>query len=90
MKPVKFRIVSENEVEATIFTDGSHGDHDDYYAVVSITGLMEDRKIYGIDPVQSFYLGVHLIERLTQDKRIGEDGEEPMPGTTWRIEVVED
>ena len=88
MKPVKLRIVSDDGVEATICCDRSQGAHD-CHAYVSIAGHLEDKEIYGVDPVQAFYLGMHLIERLTQDKRIGKDGDDPMPRTTWRIEVVE-
>jgi len=88
MKPVKLRIVSGAGVEATIRCDGSRGVHD-YRANVSIAGQLEDKEVYGVDPVQAFQLGLFLIERLTQDKRIGQDGEDPMPGTNWRVEVVE-
>ncbi len=57
--------------------------------MVSIAGPIEARKTHGIDPVQAVCGGLHLIERLTEDKRIGKEGDAPMPGTTWRIEAVE-
>ncbi len=90
MKPIKLQIVSGETVEATISSDGSQSGEDDYYAVVSIKGHIEEKKIYGIDPIQSFSLALRLIEQLTEKSRIGEDDEDPMPGATWRIEVVED
>ena len=52
---------------------------------------MKDKKIYGIDPIQSFQLGLKLIEQLTEDKRIGDDDDASVtPGASWRIEIVED
>ena len=90
MKPLKLRVLSDQGVEATISTDGSQGGVDDYYSIIAINGFLEDKKVYGIDPIQSFSLGLKLIEQLTEDKRIGVEGEDPMPGITWRIEIVED
>jgi len=87
MRPIELKIVSTNGIKATIKTDGSQGGSDDYYAIVNIEGFTGDKKIFGIDPIQSFVLGMKLIDQLTEDARIGEDGEEPMPGTTWHIEV---
>ncbi|KZY36544.1 hypothetical protein A3731_43190 [Roseovarius sp. HI0049] len=91
MKQVKLRVVSDDGVEATISTDGSQGGVEDYYAVVSVDGFIKEKKVYGIDPVQSFVLGLKLIEDLTTDKRIGDDDEASVtPGALWRIEVIED
>lgn len=91
MKPVKLRVVSEDGVEATISTDGSQGGVEDYYAIVSVDGFIKEKKVYGIDPVQSFVLGLKLIEDLTTDKRIGDDNEASVtPGASWRIEIIED
>lgn len=91
MKQVKLRVVSDDGVEATISTDGSQSGVEDYYSVVSVEGFMKDKKVYGIDPVQSFVLGLKLIEDLTTDKRIGDDDEVAItPGASWRIEVIED
>ena len=87
MKSIKLKVVSPEGIEATIQTDGSQDGADDYYAIVSIAGLTETKKVYGIDPIQSFALGMMLVEKLTTDKRIGEDGDEPMNGASWRIEV---
>lgn len=89
MKPIKLQIVSDQGVEATIVSDGSQGGANDYYAVVSVTGFIENKKIYGIDPIQSFSLGMKLIETLTEKKRIGEE-DVPMNGTSWKIEVISD
>lgn len=86
MKPIKLNVVSPEGVEATIQTDGSQDDVD-YYAIVTIEGFIERKKIYGIDPIQSFAEGMKLIERLTTDRRIGEDGDEPMNGTSWSFVV---
>lgn len=89
MKNIKLRIVSANGVEAMIPVDGSHGGFEDYYSVVSVDGLITEQKIYGIDPVQSFVLGLKLIEDLTRDKRIcGDDELAKTAGASWRIEVV--
>lgn len=91
MKQVKLRIVSDDGVEATISTDGSQSGAEDYYAIVSVDGFIKEKKVYGIDPIQSFQLGLKLIEQLTEDKRIGDDDEaSATPGASWRIEVVED
>lgn len=87
---MKLQIVSGDTVEATVSFDGSQSGQDDYYAVVSIKGHIEEKKIFGIDPIQSFSLALRLIEQLTKKSRIGEDDEEPLPGATWRIKVVED
>ena len=90
MKQVKLRVVSEEGLEATISTDGSQGGAEDYYAVVSVDGFITEKKVYGIDPIQSFQLGLQLIGQLTEDKRIGEDDEASVtPGASWRIEVIE-
>lgn len=89
MKPIKLQVVSGKGVEATISSDGSQGGEEDYYAVVSVEGFIEEKKVYGIDQIQSFSLGLKLIEQLTEAKRIGADDEEPMPGASWRIEIVE-
>lgn len=88
MKPIKLKVVSDQGVEATIFSDGSQGGVDDFYSVVSISGHLEDKKIYGVDPIQSFFLGMQLIEQLTQEKRLGNDAD-PIEGILWRLEVVE-
>ena len=90
MKPIKLRIVSDHGVEATISSDGSQGGVEDYYAVITVDGFIKDKKVYGIDPIQSFSLGLKSIEQLTEKKRIGKDDEKPMPGASWRIEVVKD
>lgn len=91
MKQIKLRVVSDDGVEATISTDGSQGGVEDYYSVVTVEGFMKDKKVYGIDPVQSFVLGLKLIEDLTTDKRIDDDdGAAITPGASWRIEVIED
>lgn len=65
MKQVKLRVVSDDGVEATISTDGSQDGVEDYYSVVSVEGFMKDKRVYGIDSVQSFVLGLKLIEDLT-------------------------
>ena len=88
MKSIKLNVVSPEGIEATIQTDGIQDGADDYYAIVTIKGFIEQKKIYGIDPIQSFSLGMKLIEELTTDKRIGEDGDEPMNGASWSIEVA--
>ena len=91
MKRVKLRVVSDDGVEATISTDGSQGGAEDYYAVVSVDGFIKNKKIYGIDPIQSFVLGLKLIEELTTDKRIIDNDDASItPGASWRIEVIED
>ncbi|WP_108815067.1 hypothetical protein [Loktanella sp. Alg231-35] len=90
MKPIKLQVVSDRGVEATISSDGSQAGVEDYYAVVSVEGFVEEKRVYGIDPIQSFSLGLGLIEQLTETMRIGADDEEPVPGASWRIEVVEE
>jgi len=88
MKPIILNVVSSDGVEATIQTDGSQDGADDYYAIVTIKDFIEQKKIYGVDPIQSFALGMKLIEELTIERRIGEDGDEPMNGASWNIEVA--
>lgn len=87
MKPIKLNIVSPRGIEATIESDGSDDDAGDYSAIITVRGHMESKKIYGVDPVQSFALGMKLIEELTEDRRIGKDGDLPMNGAFWSIEV---
>lgn len=89
MTPIKLQVVSDKGVEATISSDAGQGGEEDYDAVVSVEGFIEEKKVYGIDPIQSFSFGLKLIEQLTETKRIGADDEEPMPGASWRIETVE-
>lgn len=87
MKNLRLRVISPDGVEATIATHGGQDGAGDYFAVVSIDGVMADQKVYGIDPVQSFVLGLRLIEDLTADRRIGPaDGTGATPGASWRIE----
>lgn len=90
MQEIRLRVVSSDGIEATIHSDGCQGGEEDYYAVVSVRGFTQGKKIYGIDPIQSFTLGLKLIEQLTEATRFGEDGEEPMNGASWRIEVDTD
>ena len=71
---IALKLVSAHGIEATIVCDGSHGGQDDYYSVVSVAGQIDDRKIFGIDPLQSFSLGLSLIEKLTTDKRVSMEG----------------
>ena len=70
-------------------SEGKQGGKEDYYAVVSIHSIVEDKKAYGIDPIQSFTLGLKLIEQLTREKRIGGD-EAVVPGASWKIEAILD
>jgi hypothetical protein len=91
MKHVKLRMVSEGGVATAISTDGNQGGAEEYHAVVSADGFMRDRKVFDIDLLQSFVPGFKLVEDLTPDKRLGEDDEAAItPGSSWRIEVVED
>lgn len=91
MKQIKLQVVSDDSVEATIAIDGNQGGAEDYYAIVSVNGSIKEKKVYGIDPVQSFVLGLKLIEDLTTDKRIGDDDEASVtPGASWRIEIFEE
>ena len=48
---------------------------------------MLKKKIYGVDPVQAFSLGLKLVEQLTEEKRLaGEEGK-PADGASWVIEM---
>lgn len=86
MKPIGLRVISSDGIEASITCDGSHGGKGDYYSVVSVKDCINEKKIYGIDPLQAFSLGWALIEDLTTDKRIANDGLEHSAGDTWLIE----
>jgi hypothetical protein len=81
---IGLKVVSDDGVVATIKCDGSHGGHDDYFSIVSVSGFIEEKRIYGIDPLQSFSLGWALIEQLTSEKRVSEKS----PATPWRIEPL--
>lgn len=81
-------VVSNKGIEASIACDGSQGDDGDYYTVVSINGYLDEKKIYGIDPIQAFALGWAMIEKLTTDKRIQDDGRGHDAGESWRIESL--
>jgi hypothetical protein len=86
MKAICLRLVSSHGIEAQITCDGSQGGHSDYYSVVSINRYLNERRIYGIDPVQAFTLGWAMIEELTRDKRVADDGPGHVAGESWRIE----
>ncbi|GEM_PF-3148267 len=87
MKNIKLRISSEQGIEATIECDGSQGGVEDYYAIVSVKGFMTDKKVYGVDSVQAFSLGMGLIAQLTEGKRVEEEEHLPTNGSSWCIEV---
>lgn len=87
MENIKLRIRSEQGIEATIECDGSQGGVEDYYAIVSVNGLMIDKKVYGVDPLQAFSLGMGLIAQLTESKRLEGEENPPMNGASWGIEV---
>ena len=86
MKPISIKLVSAKGLEASVHCDGSH-DGNDYFSTVSIEGTVFNRKIFGVDPLQSLSLGLQLIEKVTGDKRIGTDDEVPVPGANWNIVV---
>ena len=87
MENIKLRISSEQGIEASIECDGSQGGVEDYYSIVSVNGFMTDKKVYGVDPLQAFSLGMGLIAQLTEGKRLEEEAHPPMNGSSWRIEV---
>ncbi|MEO5614266.1 MAG: hypothetical protein ABIR04_05020 [Cypionkella sp.] len=86
MDAVRLQVVCNDEVLASITCDGSDGGHADYYSIVYVKGFIEHKKIYGIDPVQSFVLGWRLIEDLTYDKRLSAESTDEVNRTSWRIE----
>jgi hypothetical protein len=86
MDAVRLRVVFDGEVMASIICDGSQGGHEDYYSVVFVKGFIENNKIYGVDPVQSFALGWTLINDLTTDLRVGDEDLDTCEGASWRIE----
>ncbi len=88
MKLISLKVTSVDGIEATIICDGSQGGQEDYYSVVSIKGYIENKKIYGVDPVQSFSLGWAMIETLTSDRRIVEEADTKIRGASWRIESL--
>lgn len=85
MKLISLKVTSVDGIEATIICDGGQ---EDYYSVVSIKGYIENKKIYGVDPVQSFSLGWAMIETLTSDRRIVEEADTKIRGASWRIESL--
>lgn len=86
MDAVRLRVVFNCEVMASITCDGSHGGRADYYSVVFVKGFIENQKIYGIDPVQSFALGWKLVSDLTTDMRVGDEDSVKRDSASWRIE----
>ena len=50
MKRTELRVASEAGVEATITSEGQHGGKEDDNAVVSIHGIVDDKKVYGLIP----------------------------------------
>jgi hypothetical protein len=86
VKAICLRVVSSQGIEASITCDGSHGGAGDYYSVVTVRDYISEKKIYGIDPIQSFTLGWALIEDLTTDRRIAGEAPERAVGESWRIE----
>ena len=90
MKPINLRIVSDRAIEATISLDGSQSEAENYFALVSVEDSVQEIKISGVDPLQSFSLGIQLIEQHTEEKRIGNDDQVPVDGAAWRIEIVDE
>ena len=88
MNPVSLKVVSAEGTEATLTCTGSHAGQEDYYSTICVKGFIENKKVYGIDPVQSFTLGWALIEELTREKRIGNDNSAVVVGASWRIESL--
>jgi len=86
MDNIALVFVSDQGVEASIHCDGSQGGQEDYFSEVTVKGFMENKKVYGVDPVQAFSLGMKLIEQLTEDKRLAGEKGGPIDGTSWRIE----
>lgn len=86
MDAVRLRVVFDGEVMASITCDGSEGEHADYYSVVFVKGFIDNKKIYGVDPVQSFALGWTLIDDLTTDMRVGDEDSDTSDGASWLIE----
>jgi hypothetical protein len=86
VKAICLRVVSDQGIEASITCDGSQGGAGDYFSVVSVKGYIADKRIYGIDPIQSFTLGWALIEKLTTDKRVADDAPLHPAEESWRIE----
>ena len=85
MHEIRLRVVSNGEVMASIICDGSHGEQGDYHSTVFIKGMLDNKKIYGIDAVQSFSLGWKLIETLTSDMRLQDEDQDANGETSWEI-----
>ena len=86
MDAIRLRVVFKGEVMASITCDGSEGGDADYYSVVFVKGCIDNKRIYGIDPVQSFALGWTLICDLTTDMRVGDEQSYTPDSASWRIE----
>ncbi|MGB7321637.1 MAG: hypothetical protein WBC95_09500 [Albidovulum sp.] len=89
MKNVRLKVVSDRGIEALIECDGSQAGAEDYYAVVTVNGFIEGKRIFGVDPVQAFSLGLKLIEQLTEERRLADGDGETIQGANWRIEFSE-
>lgn len=90
MKKIKLGIYSGEGFEASVECDGSQGGYEDYFAVVSIKGVVSEKRIHGVDPIQAFALAMTLIADRTEDKRfLGEEGQ-PIDGASWSIQLEAD
>ncbi|WP_428540976.1 hypothetical protein [Profundibacter sp.] len=87
MENIKLCIRSKQGIEATISSDGSQSGAEDYYSIVTIKGYITEKKIYGIDPVQAFSLGLRLIEQLTEKKRL--EGQDGQPGCVSKVVEID-
>lgn len=86
MKDVSLKVVSDRGVEALIEYDGSQAGAEDYYAVVTVDGFIESKRVFGVNPVQAFSLGLRQIEKLPEERRLAGGDGETIQGANWRIE----
>ncbi|MTH65887.1 hypothetical protein [Paracoccus shanxieyensis] len=84
MRPIRIVMLAGHTAEASIHCDGACDEDGAFYATVTIAGQLEEKRIYGADPLQAFVLGCTLIENLTQDRRMSA-ADAQTPETVWQI-----
>ncbi len=71
-EPIKLDVALGDESLGSVSVDGSR-DQTDFYSIVSVQGLLSEKRIYGVDPVSALSAGLQLVERLTEATRFHEE-----------------
>ena len=70
--PIKLDFRLGDRSIASVSVDGSC-DETDFYSVVSVREVLNEKRIYGVDPVSALSAGLRLVETLTEEIRFSEE-----------------